>query len=630
MKSSFKLKGLSPDSDKKLNQAVVEGLKAKLRLPAGLYVTYRPADEQAEIFTPVEAIQGTDRVKQYLKVDYQEEVAVYANSDTVLDLKQATLESDLFADGDRITIDAYSSPVTRKLEITFCSHKRNWLEDIKTELSKSIVLKDSVSVTYPVDENTVEFMDHLRRTKANKVTPDSSWNTIDKYFPIDKRTVSSNCLFTSKVTFISNITENSMYFLTVKLDVTYNHVLWLVVSYPPVLNNTLINPKYIATDVVYSTEVKDIVKEIGKGHSRYLLDPKDTFLNIPVTDTWFTARVSRKYTPLVTVLLTLGTNRKNLGKLKDLPGIKITEAYCPSGKTADDVSYPEYRATPSGTLAISTKDGNTLDTKDREYLAKDISIKAIDALIDTDFACNAFRCLASAQVQIYGVPGEGITPKLWKTWISVDDEFGKPVLAKEVANPSLTVGSSIPVENTTSTNPIPADEIFVKYQFTLGNDDIPCYTKTIKVKAKELDLAMFRAKIGFTTDPTNLPAMSVLDTLDFESYDYSVTSGDYDLTAMYKLSATTGYNHLFQFIDKIIFKNVLSGSKASNSISIPYQVEVRAPFKNILDGALGLTLTNNGYNLSSKFMDGTTYTERLKATENKMIAVLKDGREVEW
>ena len=91
MKSSFKLKGLSPDSDKKLNQAVVEGLKAKLRLPAGLYVTYRPADEQAEIFTPVEAIQGTDRVKQYLKVDYQEEVAVYANSDTVLDLKQATL-----------------------------------------------------------------------------------------------------------------------------------------------------------------------------------------------------------------------------------------------------------------------------------------------------------------------------------------------------------------------------------------------------------------------------------------------------------------------------------------------------------------------------------------------------------
>lgn len=327
MKSSFKLKGLSPDSDKKLNQAVVEGLKAKLRLPAGLYVTYRPADEQAEIFTPVEAIQGTDRVKQYLKVDYQEEVAVYANSDTVLDLKQATLESNLFADGDRITIDAYSSPVTRKLEITFCSHKRNWLEDIKTELSKSIVLKDSVSVTYPVDENTVEFMDHLRRTKANKVTPDSSWNTIDKYFPIDKRTVSSNCVFTSKVTFVSNITENSMYFLTVKLDVTYNHVLWLVVSYPPVLNNTLINPKYLATDVVYSTEVKDIVKEIGKGHSRYLLDPKDTFLNIPVTDTWFTARVSRKYTPLVTVLLTLGTNRKNLGKLKDLPGIKITEAY---------------------------------------------------------------------------------------------------------------------------------------------------------------------------------------------------------------------------------------------------------------------------------------------------------------
>ena len=308
--------------------------------------------------------------------------------------------------------------------------------------------------------------------------------------------------------------------------------------------------------------------------------------------------------------------------------LAITEAYCPSGKTADDVSYPEYRATPSGTLAISTKDGNTLDTKDREYLAKDISIKAVDALIDTDFACNAFRCLSSAQLQIYGVPGEGITPKLWKTWISVEDEFGKPVLAKEVANPSLTVGSS--VENTTSTNPIPADEIFVKYQFTLGSDDIPCYTKTIKVKAKELDLAMFRAKIGFTTDPTNLPAMSVLDTLDFESYDYSVTSGDYDLTAMYKLSATTGYNHLFQFIDKIIFKNVLSGSKASNSISIPYQVEVRAPFKNILDGALGLTLTNNGYNLSSKFMDGTTYTERLKATENKMIAVLKDGREVEW
>lgn len=225
MKSSFKLKGLSPDSDKKLNQAVVEGLKAKLRLPVGLYVTYRPADEQAEIFTPVEAIQGTDRVKQYLKVDYQEEVAVYANSDNVLDLKQATLESNLFADGDRITIDAYSSPVTRKLEITFCSHKRNWLEDIKTELSKSIVLKDSVSVTYPVDENTVEFMDHLRRTKANKVTPDSSWNTIDKYFPIDKRIVSSNCIFTSKVTSVSNITENSMYFLTVKLDVTYNHVL---------------------------------------------------------------------------------------------------------------------------------------------------------------------------------------------------------------------------------------------------------------------------------------------------------------------------------------------------------------------------------------------------------------------
>lgn len=310
--------------------------------------------------------------------------------------------------------------------------------------------------------------------------------------------------------------------------------------------------------------------------------------------------------------------------------LAITEAYCPSGKTADDVSYPEYRATPSGTLAISTKDGNTLDTKDREYLAKDISIKAVDALIDTDFACNAFRCLSSAQLQIYGVPGEGITPKLWKTWISVDDEFGKPVLAKEVANPSLTVGSSVPVENTTSTNPIPADEIFVKYQFTLGSDDIPCYTKTIKVKAKELDLAMFRAKIGFTTDPTNLPAMSVLDTLDFESYDYSVTSGDYDLTAMYKLSATTGYNHLFQFIDKIIFKNVLSGSKASNSISIPYQVELRAPFKNILDGALGLTLTNNSYNLSSKFMDGTTYTERLKATENKMIAVLKDGREVGW
>ena len=327
MKSSFKLKGLSPASDKKLNQAVVEGLKAKLRLPAGLYVTYRPVNEQAEIFTPVEAIQGTDRVKQYLKVDYQEEVAVYANSDNVLDLKQATLESNLFADSDRITIDAYSSPVTRKLEITFCSHIRDWLEDIKTELSKNIVLKDSVGVTYPVDENTVEFVEHLRKTKAKRVTPDSTWNTIDKYFPIDRRTVSSSCNFTSKVTFVSDITENTMYFLTVKLDVTYNHVLWLIVSYPPVLNNTLINPKYLATDVVYSTEVKDIIKEIGQGHSRYFLDPRDTFRTIPVTDTWFTNKVSKKYTPLVTVLLTVGNDKKNLGKLENLPGIKITPAY---------------------------------------------------------------------------------------------------------------------------------------------------------------------------------------------------------------------------------------------------------------------------------------------------------------
>lgn len=392
MKSSFKLIGLNIDSDKKLNQSVVEVVKERLLLPSNIYVTYKPDNEIEEIYTPIEAVFNTDRVTQYLKVDYSEVIDIYSNEDNVLDLDTLRLESNVFLDNSGISLDVYSVPVTRKMKITFTSPVESSLSIIKDRISKGISISNSIPVTYPIGNNVIEFLEYLRKSKANKVTPDTSWNTIDKYFPIENRQANSNCFYTGRVTRVGEINYALMYTLDIELEIKYNHCLWLIATYPPILNNTLINPIYLVTDVNYTRESKEQVKEIGKGHIRNLIDPRDTFNNVPMVDDWFTSKVNNKFTPLVTILLTVGNDKKSLGKLDDLKGIKITPGYLKymkdtnSGVTKsytcvfrldlfedDDLYSGELTLASDGKLTTSTNLNYSKDYRLVLSLIKDIS-----------------------------------------------------------------------------------------------------------------------------------------------------------------------------------------------------------------------------------------------------------------
>ena len=321
MKSKYKIRGLTDESNMALNKSVLTHVRKVLGVPQNVYTTFNTSLSDVHL-----AIHKTTRnsTSQYITVRDAENIKEFDKE--YIDSRDYTVTTPVFEDPTYIKIESYGSKVKRTCTIEFRSGEKKEINNILENID-NVISRGVLEVEYKLDNNIVNFLNHVREAK-NTLALAKDDQEMDVYLPEDKKSVKRFATYDLKIISRKPVvyTENE-WILEAEMEVIYNRDLLLLIDHNILFNNSTLSDKFMNAVGRFSDKSnRHIVKELGDGYTTYLLD-QDLNYNVPITDNFVPPVQNEKYVALATVVLPIDNERDFLANLRAIPGIYIPEKY---------------------------------------------------------------------------------------------------------------------------------------------------------------------------------------------------------------------------------------------------------------------------------------------------------------
>ena len=321
MKSKYKIRGLTDESNMALNKSVMTHVRKVLGVPQNVYTTFNTSLSDVHL-----AIHKTTRnsTSQYITVRDAENIKEFDKE--YIDSRDYTVTTPVFEDPTYIKIESYGSKVKRTCTIEFRSGEKKEINNILENID-NVISRGVLEVEYKLDNNIVNFLNHVREAK-NTLALAKDDQEMDVYLPEDKKSVKRFATYDLKIVSRKPVvyTENE-WILEAEIEVIYNRDLLLLIDHNILFNNSTLSDKFMKAVGRFSDKSnRHIVKELGDGYTTYLLD-QDLNYNIPITDNFVPPVQNEKYVALATVVLPIDNERDFLANLRAIPGLYIPEKY---------------------------------------------------------------------------------------------------------------------------------------------------------------------------------------------------------------------------------------------------------------------------------------------------------------
>ena len=319
MKSKYKIRGLTDESNMELNKAVLTQIRNIVNVPQTAYTAFNTPLDDIHL-----AVRKTNRNIVSLYISVKDKESIREHKKEYIDSRDYTNLSTVFEDPNYVKIESYGNKVKRVLDIEFHSGDRREIESIESKLN-NIAYRGSIDLKYPLDENMVNFINHIREAK-NTLLFDADDVSMENYLPVDKKEVKRLSAYEIKFKKKKPIESKDFeYTLAITVEVVYNRDLLLFIDHSILFNNTVLDTKFMKTLGKFSsTSNKYIVKELGDIYTTYLTD-QDLNFNLPINDNFVPPVQNENYVALATIALPLDDRLDTLGNLKTLPGLYIPE-----------------------------------------------------------------------------------------------------------------------------------------------------------------------------------------------------------------------------------------------------------------------------------------------------------------
>lgn len=338
MKSKYKIRGLTDESNMALNKSVLTHVRKVLGVPQTVYTTFNTSLSDVHL-----AIHKTTRnsTSQYITVRDAENIKEFDKE--YIDSRDYTVTTPVFEDPTYIKIESYGSKVKRTCTIEFRSGEKKEINNILENID-NVISRGVLEVEYKLDNNIVNFLNHVREAK-NTLALAKDDQEMDVYLPEDKKSVKRFATYDLKIISRKPVvyTENE-WILEAEIEVIYNRDLLLLIDHNILFNNSTLSDKFMKAVGRFSDKSnRHIVKELGDGYTTYLLD-QDLNYNVPITDNFVPPVQNEKYVALATVVLPIDNERDFLANLRAIPGLYIPEKYVNFMLTKREMLLSDYKS----------------------------------------------------------------------------------------------------------------------------------------------------------------------------------------------------------------------------------------------------------------------------------------------
>lgn len=307
MEAKITLNGYTKASNKELNMSIVTKLKEYLRLDSETFVMFNNNREQ--LLFAIQADNNSEVTDYFIVKDTEpalDPATPYSRSDSKYNIISKPY----------ITVDGYRSPITRKLDITFYSNKRNKVEKVRADIDR-FNLTGIADMQYYVPANYSKLLEKIETTGNLPVT-------------VPDETVDVKISYTARLNIKGNVEAIGPNFkVDFQIAVNYNRDSYWVATYPLVINNKVLPKNIINSKFTYKKvkPAKDIV-EIGEQVKTYYGSDGVNVFMIPKVDNFRVAVSKEGYFPMGSILVPIDPARpRTICNLFDLPGITINEPY---------------------------------------------------------------------------------------------------------------------------------------------------------------------------------------------------------------------------------------------------------------------------------------------------------------
>lgn len=307
MEAKITLNGYTKASNKELNMSIVTKLKVYLRLDSETFVMFNNNREQ--LLFAIQADNNSEVTDYFIVKDTEpalDPATPYSRSDSKYNIISKPY----------ITVDGYRSPVTRKLDITFYSNKRNKVEKVRADIDR-FNLTGMADMQYYVPANYSKLLEKIETTGNLPVT-------------VPDETIDVKISYTARLNIKGNVEAIGPNFkVDFQIVVNYNRDSYWVATYPLVINNKVLPKNIINSKFTYKKvkPAKDIV-EIGEQVKTYYGSDGVNVFMIPKVDNFRVAVSKEGYFPMGSILVPIDPARpRTICNLFDLPGITINEPY---------------------------------------------------------------------------------------------------------------------------------------------------------------------------------------------------------------------------------------------------------------------------------------------------------------
>nr|DAM88431.1 MAG TPA: hypothetical protein [Caudoviricetes sp.] len=307
MEAKITLNGYTKASNKELNMSIVTKLKEYLRIDSETFVMFNNNREQ--LLFAIQADNNSEVTDYFIVKDTEpalDPATPYSRSDSKYNIISKPY----------ITVDGYRSPVTRKLDITFYSNKRNKVEKVRADIDR-FNLTGIADMQYYVPANYSKLLEKIETTGSLPIT-------------VPDETVDVKISYTARLNTKGNIEAIGPNFkVDFQIAVNYNRDSYWVATYPLVINNKVLPKNIINSKFTYKKvkPAKDIL-EIGEQAKTYYGSDDVNVFMIPKVDNFRVVVSKEGYFPMGSILVPIDPARpRTICNLFDLPGITINEPY---------------------------------------------------------------------------------------------------------------------------------------------------------------------------------------------------------------------------------------------------------------------------------------------------------------
>ena len=307
MEAKITLNGYTKASNKELNMSIVTKLKEYLRLDSETFVMFNNNREQ--LLFAIQADNNSEVTDYFIVKDTEpalDPATPYSRSDSKYNIISKPY----------ITVDGYRSPITRKLDITFYSNKRNKVEKVRANIDR-FNLTGIADMQYYVPANYSKLIEKIETTGNLPVT-------------VPDETVDAKISYTARLNIKGSVEAIGPNFkVDFQIAVNYNRDSYWVATYPLVINNKVLPKNIINSKFTYKKvkPAKDIL-EIGEQVKTYYGSDGVNVFMIPKVDNFRVAVSKEGYFPMGSILVPIDPARpRTICNLFDLPGITINEPY---------------------------------------------------------------------------------------------------------------------------------------------------------------------------------------------------------------------------------------------------------------------------------------------------------------